>query len=132
MLKTYGTSNILQIMNYDEDLIQKLKTNMTRYNINKTDLMNFNDSLTNGLNGITANNRPERIRLRVSLEFFNGWPNDFFYIPPVHQPDKGSIIRSELYGIAHFQSIGFFPDIHNGDVAAGARNGILRVHRGQP
>ncbi len=43
MLKKYGVYNILHLFNVDEDLAEKVKTNMVRYNIKKLDIVSLND-----------------------------------------------------------------------------------------
>lgn len=47
MLNKYGVYNILQILNIDEEMVEKVKENMVRYNIDKFDIMNLNDQKKN-------------------------------------------------------------------------------------
>jgi hypothetical protein len=42
-LKKYGVYNILHFFNVDEDLTEKVKSNMVRYNIKKLDIISLND-----------------------------------------------------------------------------------------
>ncbi|MFW9829179.1 MAG: hypothetical protein ACFFEY_16505 [Candidatus Thorarchaeota archaeon] len=42
-LQKYGVYNILHFFNVDEDLAEKVKTNMVRYNIKKLDIVSLND-----------------------------------------------------------------------------------------
>ena len=44
MLKKYGVYNILHLLNVDEELTEKVKRNMVRYNINKLDIVSLNDN----------------------------------------------------------------------------------------
>ncbi|MFW9970489.1 MAG: hypothetical protein ACFFDF_09835 [Candidatus Odinarchaeota archaeon] len=46
-LKKYGVYNILHLLNIDEDLIGKVKSNMVRYNIKKLDIVSLNDKKQN-------------------------------------------------------------------------------------
>ncbi|MFX1327058.1 MAG: hypothetical protein ACFE91_02800 [Promethearchaeota archaeon] len=43
ILQKYGVYNILHFLNMDEDLVEKVKKNMIRYNIKKLDLVSLND-----------------------------------------------------------------------------------------
>ena len=47
MLNKYGVYDILQILNIDEEMVEKVKENMVRYNIDKFDIMNLNDQKKN-------------------------------------------------------------------------------------
>ena len=47
MLNKYGVYNILHLLNVDEDLSEKVKRNMIRYNIKKLDLVSLNDQKQN-------------------------------------------------------------------------------------
>ncbi|MFX0073644.1 MAG: hypothetical protein ACFFAO_21410, partial [Candidatus Hermodarchaeota archaeon] len=47
LLNKYGIYNILHIMNIDEDIAQKVKKNMIRYNIDKFDIMALNSEKKN-------------------------------------------------------------------------------------
>ena len=47
MLNKYGVYNILHLYNVDEDLSEKVKRNMIRYNIKKLDLVSLNDQKQN-------------------------------------------------------------------------------------
>ncbi len=49
-LRNYGIYNILDIINIDENLTEKLNKNMIRYNIDKYDVMRLNDPDKNVLN----------------------------------------------------------------------------------
>ena len=42
-LNKYGVNNILHLINVDNDLSEKVKRNMVRYNIKKLDIVNLND-----------------------------------------------------------------------------------------
>ncbi|MFW9895380.1 MAG: hypothetical protein ACFFD7_06220, partial [Candidatus Thorarchaeota archaeon] len=50
MLNMYGVFNIPFLLNIDEDLVNKVKRNMTRYNLNKHDLLTINDQKLNNTN----------------------------------------------------------------------------------
>ncbi|MFX1455742.1 MAG: hypothetical protein ACFFDB_10245 [Promethearchaeota archaeon] len=50
MLNMYGVFNIPFLLNIDEDLVDKVKRNMTRYNLNKHDLLTLNDQKLNNIN----------------------------------------------------------------------------------
>jgi len=47
MLQKYGVYNISHIFNVDEDLAEKVKTSMVRYNIQKLDIVSLNDPKSN-------------------------------------------------------------------------------------
>ncbi|MFW9898061.1 MAG: hypothetical protein ACFFDO_02210 [Candidatus Thorarchaeota archaeon] len=47
MLNRYGIYNLLHLINTDNDLAQKIKKNMIRYNIDKFDIMNLNNEKKN-------------------------------------------------------------------------------------
>jgi hypothetical protein len=46
-LQKYGVYNILHLLNADEDLTQKVRRNMVRYNIKKIDIISLNDPKQN-------------------------------------------------------------------------------------
>ena len=46
-LQKYGVYNLLQFINIDEDLVEKVKRNMVRYNIKKLDIVSLNDNKQN-------------------------------------------------------------------------------------
>jgi len=47
ILNKYGVYNILEIINIDDNIVEKVKKNMIRYNINKYDIMALNDQKKN-------------------------------------------------------------------------------------
>ncbi|MFX1309228.1 MAG: hypothetical protein ACFE8C_05960 [Promethearchaeota archaeon] len=47
VLQKYGVYNILHLLNVDEDLIDNVKKNLVRYNINKLDIVSLNDPKQN-------------------------------------------------------------------------------------
>ncbi|MFW9900233.1 MAG: hypothetical protein ACFFDY_02965 [Candidatus Thorarchaeota archaeon] len=47
MLQKYGVYNISHLFNVDEDLAEKVKTSMVRYNIQKLDIVSLNDAKSN-------------------------------------------------------------------------------------
>ncbi|MFX1568088.1 MAG: hypothetical protein ACFFCV_06950 [Promethearchaeota archaeon] len=47
MLQKYGVYNLSHFFNIDEDLAEKVKTNMVRYNIQKLDIISLNDPKSN-------------------------------------------------------------------------------------
>lgn len=76
-LRNYGVYNILDLINIDEELTEKVNKNMIRYNIDKYDIMRLNDPQKNVLNIVkTAINELDyslikKIKDESNLEDFN-------------------------------------------------------------
>jgi len=68
-LKKYGVYNILHFINVDEDLAEKVKRNMVRYNIKKLDIVSLNDNKQNLI--YLAKKAISEINFQFLKEFFD-------------------------------------------------------------